>query len=85
MGNSSRNLTEQIRGPLIGIGFKLLLAISHLRPADTFPVTERRVLDRSAVFNDTSTFYNYTLHLQKVCFFLDTSTAWITPAVRQVA
>ena len=41
-------------------------------------------MDWSAVFNDTATFYNYTLHLQKVCFSIDTSTAWLTQAVRHV-
>ena len=37
------------------------------------------------MFNDPATFYNYTLRLQKVCFFLGTSSAWLTPAVRHVA
>ena len=54
-------------------------------PGCPFPLTERRVLDWSSVFNDTATIYNYTLRLQKVCFFIGTSSAWLTPAVRHVA
>ena len=39
----------------------------------------------SAVFNDTATYYNYTIRLQKVCFFLGSSSDWLTPAVRHLA
>ena len=57
----------------------------QLRGGAAFPITERRVLEWSGLFNDTETYYNDTLRLQKVCFFLGTSSAWLTPAVRHVA
>ena len=56
-----------------------------MRGEATFPITERRVLERGAVFNDTDTYYNYTLRLQKVFSPIVTSPAWFTPAVRHVA
>ena len=42
-------------------------------------------MEWSSVFNDTATYANYTMHIQKVCFFLGMSTAWFTPAVNHVA
>ena len=56
-----------------------------LRGDADFPITERSVLERITAFSDTATYYNYTMRLQEVCFFLGTSSAWLTPAVRHVA
>ena len=76
----------QIRGslPSVVAALNFYLEFCQLRSEETFPATERRALDWSAVFNDAATFYNYTLHLQKVCFFVGTSSAWLAPAVRHV-
>ena len=75
--NHQRNLLKNIRGslPSVASALNCYLQLCHLRSDDPFPATERRALDWSAVFNDTATFYNHTLHLQKVCFFLCTSSA----------
>ena len=85
--NHQRNLLKQIRGSLPSVVSDLncYLQFCQLRSEEAFPATERRVLGWVAVFNVTATFYNYTLHLQNVCFFIDTSSAWLTPAVRHVA
>ena len=46
---------------------------------------QETVLRRSSVFNNTTTYGNYVCRLQKVCFFLRQSTAWLAQAVRHVA
>ena len=56
-----------------------------LRGEEAFPVTETRALERGAVFNDTATYYNYTMHLRKARFFRGTSATWLTPSVRHDA
>ena len=86
-GNTQRNLLKQVRGPLPSAvsALNCYLQFSQPHAEGPFPVTERRVLERSSVFNDTATFANYTQHVQKVCFFLGTPTAWYTPDVNHVA
>ena len=85
--NPRRNLINQIRGSLPSAvsAINRNLKYCQLEDVRPFPITERRPLNWSAVFNDTPTFQNYTIHLQKVCFFLGCSTAWYTPAVKHVA
>ena len=85
--NSQRNLLKKIRCSLPSVVSALngYLKFCQLEAVGPFPITERRVLNWSSVFNDAPTFQNYTIHLQKVCFFLGCSTAWYTPAVKHVA
>ena len=85
--NSQRNLLKQIRGSLPSVvsALNCYLQFCLLQREDPFPITERRIIDWSAFFSDNGTFYNYTLHLQKVCFSLGLSSAWLTPAVRHIA
>ena len=68
--NPQRDLPKQIRGSLPSVvsALNCYLEFCQKRSDATFPVTESRVLGRGAVFNDTSAFYNYALHLQKVRF-----------------
>ena len=69
--NTQRNLMKQIRGSLPSVvsALNCYLKFSRLVAEDPFPVTERRVLDWSSVFNDTGTYRDYTQHMQKVFFF----------------
>ena len=85
--NTQRNLLKQIRGSLPSVvsALNCYLHFCQLVSEDPFPVTERRVLEWSSVFNDTGTYHNYTQHLQKVCYFLGLSTAWNTSAVKHIA
>ena len=85
--NTQRNLLKQVRGSLPSVvsALNCYLQFSRLQAEEPFPVTERRVLEWSSVFNDAATYSNYTQHMQKVCFFLGMSTAWYTPAVKHVA
>ena len=67
-GNAHRNSLKKIRGSLPSLvsALNFYLQFPQLRNEGAFPITWRRVLDWGAVFNDTATFYNYTLHLQQV-------------------
>ena len=42
------------------------------------------MLGLGAVFDDAATYNNYTVRLQKVCFYLGDSADWLTPASRHV-
>ena len=81
------NLLKQVRGslPAISSALNCFSAFCDLRDTRPFPVSERIVIEWSAVFSDSATFANYISHLQKACFFIGSPTVWLTPAVRLVA
>ena len=81
------NLLKQVRGslPVLCSALNCYVAFCELREAQLFPVTERLVLEWSAVFNNTATFANYVSRIQKICFFIGSPVSWLTPAVRHVA
>ena len=81
------NLLKQVRGslPAISSALNCFSAFCDLRDTRPFPVSEKIVLEWSAVFSDSATFANYIAHLQKACFFIGSPTEWLTPAVRHVA
>ena len=61
------------------------LALCELKGTRPFPIKERVVLQRSALFNETATFQQYINSMRKVCYILREPLDWATKAVVHAA
>ena len=79
---------------LIGVRFcfrsfssaiRCYFSFCELRDTTPFPVREEVVIEWSSIFNHGGTYKNYLNYLGKACFYLNSPTTWMTPAVRNIS
>ena len=68
--------------PSFASGIRRYYKFCELKGCPPFPVTERIMLERASVFNETGCFSNYVGYMRKVCFFLEESLSWDTDALK---
>ena len=66
-------------------GVRSYFSFCELRAVRPFPVQEHVIIQWSSVFRVGACYSNYVGYVKKVCFFLNESVDWDTPAVRNVA
>ena len=71
--------------PPIDSAARCLAAFCEIRKTRASPPSEEMVVQRSSIFHNTATYYNYVQHLKNACLFLRLPTAWNAPAVRHIA
>ena len=71
----------QISLPCFASAVRCFFSFCELISAPAFPVSERKALLWSAIFNAGRTYGNYLNFIRKACFYLSLPTDWYTPAV----
>ena len=81
------NLLKKVKGspPPAASDVRCFAAFCELRKTHTSPPSEEMVAQRSSMFKNTATYYNYVRHLKNARTFLRLPTAWHASEVSHTA